>query len=310
MDALSTVLDDIQLRKAEYIYLSTRSDWAFQIQQQSALIVYIVLSGEMYIELEQTPTHLNTGDIFLLTTGQKHRCYATLNKQCIEVTDITNYFDLHSQQRVSIGTGQISPNLIMSIRCQIDSLMAQPLLNALPTSIHLRNQAGPHTPQWLEIGLSFLALETQSIRLGRAKIIDHLIGILFIECIRDYMQQIQDTQNWLNVLSHPQLSNALSAIHSHPERTWTVESLAECCCMSRSKFASVFHQCVGQSPLAYLQQHRLNLASHLLRHSQSPIKQIAHDIGYRSETAFSQSFKKQFNLSPSLYRRQYSTNSQ
>lgn len=305
MDALSTVLDDIQISKAEYVYLSTRNDWAFQLQQQSALIVYIVLSGEMHIELDQTAVQLTTGDIFLLTTGQSHRCYPAPNKQFIELTDITSYFDLYSQQRVSIGSGQMSPNLIMAIRCQIDSLMAQPLLNALPNFIHLHNQAGPHTPQWLEIGLSFLALETQSIRLGRAKIIDHLIGILFIECIRDYMQQVQDTQNWLNVLSHPQLSNALSAIHNHPERVWTVESLAECCCMSRSKFASLFHQCVGQSPLAYLQQHRLNLASHLLRHSQSPIKQIAHDVGYRSDTAFSQSFKKQFDTSPTLYRKQH-----
>lgn len=305
MDALSTVLDDIQISKAEYIYLSTRNNWAFQLQQQSALIVYIVLSGEMYLELNQSPTYLTTGDIFLITTGQSHHCFPTPNQQLTEITNITPFFTQHSQQRISIGSGQISPNLIMAIRCQIDSLMAQPLLNALPSSIHLHNQTGDKTPQWLEIGLSFLALETQSIRLGRAKIIDHLIGILFIECIRDYMQQVQDTQNWLNVLSHPQLSNALSAIHSHPERMWTVESLAECCCMSRSKFASLFHQCVGQSPLAYLQQHRLNLASHLLRHSQSPIKQIAHDVGYQSDTAFSQSFKKQFDMSPSLYRKHY-----
>jgi AraC-like DNA-binding protein len=305
MDALSTVLDDIQISKAEYIYLSTRDNWAFQQKQQSALIVYIVLSGEMYLELNQTPTQLKTGDIFLITTGQNHCCFPTPQQKLIEQIDLNSYFSHHSQQRISIGSGQITPNLIMAIRCQIDSLMAQPLLNALPNSIHLHNQTGPHTPQWLEIGLSFLALETQSIRLGRAKIIDHLIGILFIECIRDYMQQIQDTQNWLNVLSHPQLSNALSAIHSYPERAWTVESLAECCCMSRSKFASLFHQCVGQSPLAYLQQHRLNLASHLLRHSQSPIKQIAHDVGYQSDTAFSQSFKKQFKTSPSLYRKQH-----
>lgn len=306
MDALSSILDDIQLSKAEYIYLSNRGHWAFEVQQQSALMIYIVLSGEMYIELEHSPLHLRTGDIFLLNTGQSHCCYSAPNQQLTATTDITYYFQLHSQQRIRIGSGATQHSLIMAIRCQIDSLMAQPLLNALPSSIHLHNHSNSSTPPWLELGLSFLALETQNIRVGRAKVIDHLIGILFIECIRDYMQQLEDTKNWLNILSHPQLSPALSAIHNHPERAWTVECLAECCYMSRSKFAHLFHQHVGQSPLAYLQQHRLNLASHLLRHSKNSIKQIAHDIGYRSDTAFSQSFKKKFMLSPTLYRQQYS----
>lgn len=306
MDVLSKVLDDIQLSNAEFIYLNAHNDWAFQQQQRSALVAYIVLSGEMYLELQQQTLHLSSGDIFLLPTGQQHQCRQNPLDQFAAPVDISSYFDHYAQQIIDLGDQPTAQSMIMAIRCQIDPLMAQPLLNALPNYIHLQNHNSPHTPQWLEIGLSFLALETQSIRPGRGKIINHLIGILFIECIRDYMQQIHDTDNWLNVLSHPQLSNALAAIHNQPERAWTVEDLADCCCMSRSKFASLFHQCVGQSPLAYLQQHRLNLASQLLRHSQTTIKQIAHDVGYRSETAFSQSFKRQFNISPTQYRQQHS----
>ncbi len=58
------------------------------------------------------------------------------------------------------------------------------------------------------------------------------MSILLIECIRDHIQQMSDQQNWLGALTHPELSNALSAIHSQPEASWTVESLAEQCCMS------------------------------------------------------------------------------
>lgn len=305
MDALSNVLDDMQLSKAEFIYLNTRSIWAFRQQHPSALIIYIMLSGEMYIDLAAQSIQLSTGDIFLLTNGQHHQCYQHSNHQLVETIDITPYFQSHTQQEVHIGTGATSESIIMAIRCQIDPIMAQPLLNALPNYIHLHNHTDQDTPQWLKLGLSFLALEMQHIRPGRTKIIKHLIDILFTECIRDYISQTKDTHNWLNILGHPQLSSALAAIHSQPAHAWTVESLAELCCMSRSKFAGLFHQCVGQSPLAYLQQHRLNLASQLLRHSQCTIKQIAHDVGYSSNTSFSQSFKKQFNTSPTLYRTQH-----
>jgi len=123
-----------------------------------------------------------------------------------------------------------------------------------------------------------------------------------IECVRDYIEQIQDQNNWLKALTHPELSNALAAIHGQPAFAWTVETLAETCCMSRSKFANLFNQVIGETPLAYLQQHRLRLASQLLKQGQFSIQHIAHQVGYSSETAFSQAFKKQYDLSPSQYR--------
>ncbi|TCM68407.1 AraC family transcriptional regulator [Acinetobacter calcoaceticus] len=307
MDALSKILEDIRLNKAEYLYLNTQGEWAFRIQQQQAVLAYIVLSGEMYIHLEHNQTlHAKTGDIVMLASGQAHRCsHLEHQQQLIETVDITAMFDGLQQDVVYLGAAATQHHLIMAIRCNIDTIMAKPLLNALPSYIHLQNLFSQRAPEWLKIGLSFLALETQQILPGRDKIIDHLISILFIECVRDYIIHIEDANNWLSVLSHPQLSNALTAIHTQPEFAWTVESLAEQCCMSRSKFASVFHERVGETPLAYLQQHRLNLACQLLREGQLSIKQIAHQVGYSSDTTFSQSFKKRFELSPNLYRKQF-----
>ncbi|MEE1123004.1 MAG: helix-turn-helix domain-containing protein, partial [Acinetobacter pseudolwoffii] len=44
------------------------------------------------------------------------------------------------------------------------------------------------------------------------------------------------------------------------------------------------------------------LAAQYLRNSGFSIQQIAHGVGYSSETAFSQSFKKQFEQTPTQYR--------
>lgn len=329
MDALSKILDDIHLNKSEYLYLNTYGDWAFRMQQQPAVLAYIVLSGELYLHLDQDLTlHAGAGDILMLPAGQAHRCNPfALHEQLIETVDISAMFDGIKQDVVYLGTdqqrdanaeptlpeaenrsqaaGAQAHNLIMVIRCQIDTIMAKPLLNALPEYLHLHNLLNHRAPEWLQIGLSFLAQETLHVLPGRDKIIDHLISILFIECVRDYILSIEDSQNWLNALSHPQLSNALTAIHTQPAFAWTVESLAEQCCMSRSKFASLFHELVGGTPLAYLQQHRMNLACQLLREGQRSIKQIAHQVGYSSDTTFSQSFKKRFDQSPNQYRKLY-----
>ncbi len=67
--------------------------------------------------------------------------------------------------------------------------------------------------------------------------------------------------------------------------------------MSRSKFASLFTQMLGESPLAYLQQHRLRLATQHLQTGQLALQQIAHRIGYSSENSI-KTFKKFYDLTP------------
>ncbi len=117
--------------------------------------------------------------------------------------------------------------------------MARPFIQALPSIIHI--QHGENTaPEWLQIGLHFLALETQNIQAGRDIIIDHLVNILLINVSEIIFNRSQINMAWLSALNHPELSNSLAAIHNHPEDAWTVETLAEQCCMSRSKFASLF----------------------------------------------------------------------
>ncbi|MFC4090401.1 helix-turn-helix transcriptional regulator, partial [Micromonospora sp. GCM10011541] len=57
-------------------------------------------------------------------------------------------------------------------------------------------------------------------------------------------------------------------------------------------------------PLAYLTWWRLNSAAHLLTRDDAPLAAIARRVGYASEFAFANAFKRQFGLSPGRYRRQ------
>ncbi|WP_367178916.1 cupin domain-containing protein, partial [uncultured Acinetobacter sp.] len=67
MDALSKIFDDIHLNKSEFIYLNPQGNWAFQYQDHSAIIAYVVLSGELYLELStQRQVYAQAGDIVLI----------------------------------------------------------------------------------------------------------------------------------------------------------------------------------------------------------------------------------------------------
>ena len=306
MDALSKIFDDIHLNKSEYIYLKPQGHWAYAYQEQDAMIGYVVLVGHMTIQLNpHTQLQVEAGDLVLIPSGQNHSCHSSHKSNLVEALNITGLFDEKRQETIEFGSTSGEPALILAIRCHIDTIMARPLLNALPDYIHIQHITGSTTPEWLQIGLHFLAVEAYQIRPGRDKILDHLVSILFIECVRDYIAQLSDSNNWLQALSHAELANALAAIHGKPDQAWTVESLAEQCCMSRSKFATLFSSMVGETPLAYLQQYRFRLASQHLREGQLSIQQIAHRVGYSSETAFSQTFKRLFNLTPSQYRQQF-----
>ncbi|WP_151776666.1 helix-turn-helix domain-containing protein, partial [Acinetobacter nosocomialis] len=62
---------------------------------------------------------------------------------------------------------------------------------------------------------------------------------------------------------------------------------------------------IGEPPLTYLQHYRFRLASQYLRTSNLSVQQISNKVGYSSETAFSQAFKRVFDLSPKQYRQNY-----
>ena len=61
---------------------------------------------------------------------------------------------------------------------------------------------------------------------------------------------------------------------------------------------------MGKPPLTYLAEHRMRLAVWQLRHTQQPVCRIAEMVGYSSETAFSQAFKRVYGSSPSAFRLQ------
>jgi transcriptional regulator GlxA family with amidase domain len=106
----------------------------------------------------------------------------------------------------------------------------------------------------------------------------------------------------------PDIIQILEWMHAQPELPWTVASLADRICISRSRFAERFKTLLSKTPLQYLFELRMRNASAMLAEGRHRIKDVAARVGYSSEAAFSKAFKRWSGIAPGAYRQSTSEN--
>src|SRR6266498_3857126 len=134
-------------------------------------------------------------------------------------------------------------------------------------------------------------------RLGTDAIVPALLDTLLLHILRSLLDQQPTpgtTTGWAAALNDPATNAALQAIHRAPARPWTVAMLAAEAGLSRAPFARRFTTLVGQPPLTYLTWWRMTTAARLLQQSDAPLSAIAARVGYTSEFAFANAFKRQY----------------
>src|SRR4029434_3778852 len=79
---------------------------------------------------------------------------------------------------------------------------------------------------------------------------------------------------------------ALQLMHADPARDWTVDDLGREVGASRSVLAQRFTDLVGEAPMRYLANWRMQLAKQMMRDGARNIQEVAASVGYDSEAAF------------------------
>jgi len=77
--------------------------------------------------------------------------------------------------------------------------------------------------------------------------------------------------------------------------------------MSRTSFAVRFKSVVGVAPLTYLMNLRMQFAEHELREGAMSVSELGHSLGYATESAFSNAFKRTTGLAPKRYRKVFAS---
>jgi AraC family transcriptional regulator, alkane utilization regulator len=309
MDPLSLIIDDMRFDGVVFVATELSAPWSLYMTTTGQAAFHIVTHGQAWLRREgHEPVLIQTGDLIVLPAGEPH-WMQDKPQSSSQPVDLTPYLKQRSMTPLRVGASSGEPGFLPSVglvsgHARFDVHMAAPLVQALPPLMHIRG-LGEAPPLWLGIGLQFLAQEMASPRPGQQAIINRLGDILFMECLRDHVAALPERSgNWLSALKDRALSAALACMHQQPAHAWTVPELAQKACLSRSAFAERFGQTLGEPPLTYLTRHRMRLAARQLASSTSPISRVADQVGYASEAAFSQAFKREYGLSPSAWRQQ------
>lgn len=309
VDVLTDVLQTVRVKTACYGRLEASGPWGIRVAAGENAKFHVVLAGNCQLEVDGAePLALTSGDLVALPHGHEHVLRDASDSPVTNLQSVLNCQEgeVRQQARQLRLGGDGALTTLVSGSISFEDRRNNPLLAVLPPVIPLLGEAGRSVP-WLESTLQFIACEASSRRPGAQTVISRLADILFIQIVRGHLAALSEASGegpgWLGALAEPQIGAALSLVHQRPEQSWTVASLAQRVGMSRSAFASRFTRLVGEPPLHYVTRWRMQKAAGLLREGRSTLAEIAEQVGYESETAFSKAFKRAVGSSPGAYRR-------
>ncbi|WP_329292561.1 MULTISPECIES: helix-turn-helix domain-containing protein [unclassified Streptomyces] len=96
---------------------------------------------------------------------------------------------------------------------------------------------------------------------------------------------------------------AEALIAADPAAAHTVGSLAAAVALSPSRFAHLFTEQLGRSPMRALREARLLHAARLLEATGLPVERVAAVSGFTSAPHFHRAFRQRYGTSPGAYRR-------
>jgi transcriptional regulator GlxA family with amidase domain len=206
-----------------------------------------------------------------------------------------------NEQRVFGGDGTVTQ--LLCVGAHFESGVSNPLAAMLPSVLLLKQSRQPSTVS-LALAAQQIVTEMDGEQAGAGEAVTRLMDVLFIKAVGAYFDQNVETaeSGWLAAFCDERIGTALSNLHQHPEKPWTVDSLARTAALSRSAFAARFKGLLGEAPLHYLARLRINTAATRLLSTDQNLKSIATTAGYESLAAFVKSFKRIMGVTPGEYR--------
>ena len=101
------------------------------------------------------------------------------------------------------------------------------------------------------------------------------------------------------------LKQMIKFIEQNFTKDLTVAEIAEQVSVSKSECLNCFKRTTGISPIQFLKEYRLLLASEKIRSTQKNISEIAEDCGFLDMSYFAKSFRQMFKISPTAYRKNF-----
>lgn len=92
-------------------------------------------------------------------------------------------------------------------------------------------------------------------------------------------------------------------MEEHLDEPLSISALSRRACLSATAFKEGFRRLYGLPVHTWLQRRRMERAAELLRGSSLSVLGVAQSVGYSSASQFSAAFRRQYGVSPTLYRK-------
>ena len=137
-----------------------------------------------------------------------------------------------------------------------------------------------------------------------------------VKCVSDVLElllylgteKIQNTQVKVPYFAHTQVKKVKEIqkyMVSNLRQHYTLEQLSEQFDIPLTSMKACFKGVFGCSIYAYIKSYRMQAATVLLQNSDCSITEIAMKMGYDNPSKFSEVFKKEYEMTPSEFRKKY-----
>jgi len=297
-DPFSDILKVAQAQSVVSGGLTAGGQWAirFPVTDQMKLIGIVKGSCWLCIDGEVAPVRVEAGDVFLLSA---RRSVVLAGDLATVPVDAKTVFTPNAGLIAKLGDGDDC--FVIGGHVLLDAVSGGLLADVLPALIHVRVASPQATVlQWL---LDQLVRERAADLPGTSLVSAQLAQLMFVQIFACTSRNNRVVSSRMASGGRRQAARSRSTIDAQRSRASVAASeLAKEAAMSRTTFALHFKSVAGIAPLAYLTTWRMRLAERALREENTPVSKLVRSLGYASESAFSNAFKRITGTAPKRYR--------
>ncbi|MCU1697712.1 MAG: DNA-binding protein [Mycobacterium sp.] len=295
-DQLSEVLRLVEARSAIGGGFAVGGKWTTRFELEFPLKFMAMVRGGTVLRTNGVvaPIELATGDVVVLNS----RRWVTLSGG--QGDGLPAEFTM-TEANMFLRVDGRDDDVLIGGHIDVNRVGTELLVAALPPVVHVHGTAEHAAP--LRGLIERLYDEVIEDRIGAGFAINQHSQLLVLAVLRAYISQADELPaGWLRVLADERLRPAVRLMHAEPGKPWRLDELARAAAMSRTSFAERFRAVAGVPPLTYLNRWRMLLAQRALRDGDVRVGPLAVELGYTSESAFSNAFKREVGVSPLRYR--------
>jgi AraC-like DNA-binding protein len=308
------LLRDVNAERSDALLVEFGACGVIRVPKSRDIVAHLVLDGSVTIKADQMQEAvvLHKGEYGLVFYGSGHRVYVDAYRPSGKSVLITEWPIGSEPKEMKVGRGNVKAKVISAalrlvhnpIKPHPENPMSDVFLLGLGAESIYKNgvlltdttqiEAGCHGP-------------------GANAFINTLMNLHLTHAMRCVSMNLEHA--FRELTGHPYLmssdknravATAVRLLQTHPERNWTVASLASEVGLSRTTFAAMFCSCVGNGPMEYLNKVRMKKATELLMEQrlELPLHSIAIQVGYSAASSFARAFKIYYGLAPRAFCRQ------